>query len=287
LGPPLKSLMFVEQLKETGKETHLKAANTRKSYAGHINRGREWLAGYFTVPDGGSPKELSWLAPDHVVGKDDPYTNPAFARAFDHVPNEFSDKALSLFLTHKGFDQGLGRNTVEGIRAAFKDLWDKAYVIATTNPGAGITDMLGHCSDGGRYRGKWQPDPVNPSQSRWVGNPVESAEVQDVMTSLKHKYNSEGGDRTHSLPMTRAYMEKMLSWSCEACPLLETALFALERAFDDMSVDHNAPVFQIDLKVRECITRHLERIAFDATAWTLWTRQVPLGCLRRFEPDES
>ena len=73
-------------------------------------------------------------------------------------------------------------------------------------------------------------------------------------------------------------MEKMLSWSCETCPLLETALCALERAFDDMSADRNAPVLELNLKDLEYITRHLERIAFDATAWTLWTRQVPSSC---------
>jgi hypothetical protein len=127
---PVQSLKFIEQLKETGKEAHLKATNTRKCYAGHVKRGREWLAEYFK--DKRSSKELPWLSPAHVSGEEDPYTNPAFAYAFDRVPNEFSDKALSLFLTYKGFHQNLGRNSVEGIRVGFKDLWDKACAMVVT-----------------------------------------------------------------------------------------------------------------------------------------------------------
>ncbi|KIK72806.1 hypothetical protein PAXRUDRAFT_836378 [Paxillus rubicundulus Ve08.2h10] len=50
--------------------------------------------------------------------------NPAFAHASDRTPNQCSDKALTLFLTYKGFHQNLGKGTVEGIRAAFKYLWD-------------------------------------------------------------------------------------------------------------------------------------------------------------------
>jgi hypothetical protein len=95
------------------------------------------------------------------------------------------------------------------------------------------------------------------------------------MTSLKHKASSEGGDRTRSLPMTKDSMEKMVSWALDTCLLLETALHSLERAFDDMSSARTDPALELNLKEREVITRHLEHIAFDVTAWTLWTRQVP------------
>ena len=116
---PRTSLKVIEQLKEAGKETHLKATNTKKCYAGHVKRGREWLAEFF---DGSTtPMDLPWLSPEQALvspDSQDPYADPAFARAFDSVPNKFSDKALSLFLTYKGFHQDLRRNTVEGIRAA-------------------------------------------------------------------------------------------------------------------------------------------------------------------------
>ena len=124
---------------------------------------------------------------------------------------------------------------------------------------------------GGRYRGKWHRDQLS---QHWEGNPAESPEVEDVMRSLKHKANSEDGDRAHSLPMTAAFMEKMLTWSFEACPSLAKATKALERAFDDMSSDHNVPALRIDLEEHALLTRHLEQHAFDMTAWTLWTRQA-------------
>ncbi|KAF8128271.1 hypothetical protein EV363DRAFT_1297891 [Boletus edulis] len=184
--------------------------------AGHIKRGRAWLTEY-SRNESSTRELLPWTTPDHVVSKNDPYTNPTFVHAFDRVPNEFSDAALALFLTYKGF-------TMEGVRAAFKDLWDKAYVLDESGHG-NRQRTHSDCSDSSRYRGKWQQDPVS---RQWIGNPAESAEVQDILRSLKHKASSEDGNRTHSLPMTKAYMEKTLSWSLEACPLLEMALGALE-----------------------------------------------------------
>jgi hypothetical protein len=57
---PVQFLKFIEQLKKSGKEAHLKATNTRKCYAGHVKCGREWLAEYFK--DERSSKELPWLS---------------------------------------------------------------------------------------------------------------------------------------------------------------------------------------------------------------------------------
>jgi len=74
--------------------------------------------------------------------------------------------------------------------------------------------------------------------------------------------------------MTVAFMEKMLAWSFEACPLLEKATRALEHAFNDMLSDRTVPALKIDLQERVLLTRHLEQRAFDSTAWTLWTRQA-------------
>lgn len=111
---PIKSLKVIEKLKETGKETHLKAMNMKKCYAGHVKHGCEWLAEFFQDETSSDSKKLPWLPSEHIVGMDDPFTNPAFAHAFDRVPNEFSNQVLSLFLTYKGFHQNLQRMTVEG-----------------------------------------------------------------------------------------------------------------------------------------------------------------------------
>jgi len=65
-----------------------------------------------------------WPISDSADAKDDPYTDPAFPHAFDRVPNKCSDKCLALLLTYKGFHQSLSKGTVEGVQAAFKNLWD-------------------------------------------------------------------------------------------------------------------------------------------------------------------
>ena len=119
LSSPGGSLKVIEQLREAGKEAHLKARNTKKCYTAHVKCGREWLASHF-LADNSTPS-----MPESPT-TEDIYSDPLFRAAFDRVPNHCSDKALSLFLTFKGFHQNLGKGTVEGIRAAFKDLWDNA-----------------------------------------------------------------------------------------------------------------------------------------------------------------
>ena len=128
-------------------------------------------------------------------------------------------------------------------------------------------------SGGDRYRGRWHFDTID---QQWEGNPADSAEVEDLMSSLKHKASSEDGDRTHSLPMTKDFMDSMLAWSLKSSPLVEAALCVLRRAFSGERV--TASDLQMDLKEREFVSRHLEQLAFDATAWTLWTRRVPCTC---------
>ena len=81
------------------------------------------------------------MTPTHVSSEEDPYANPAFTYAFGRVPNEFSDGALSLFLTYKGFHQNLGRNSIKGIRAAFKVLWDKVCAMVVTYLILAVTDI--------------------------------------------------------------------------------------------------------------------------------------------------
>ncbi|KAG9310650.1 hypothetical protein JVU11DRAFT_9229 [Chiua virens] len=266
LQPPESktSLKVIERLKEAEKEAHLKAKNTKKCYTGHVKRGRDWLARHWHLSIGNNSEMDSeqqtcqQLPLDNIPESDDPYDDPCFLRAFDRMPNACSDKALALFLTYKGFHQSLSKGTVEGIRAAFKDLWDNV--------------------DGDRYRGRWRFDRIN---QRWEGNPADSAEVNDIMSSLKHKISSEEGDRRHSLLMSKGAMEKMLAWAKNVCPDLDAALCALRHILDSgpgvpASEAAAASGLQMDLAKRALITRHLEQLAFNTTAWVLWTRSDSL-----------
>lgn len=60
---------------------------------------------------------------------------------------------------------------------------------------------------------------------------MDSADIKDLMSFLKHKVSSEGRDRTHLLPMTKDFMDGMLAWSLRSCPLIEAALCMLQWAF--------------------------------------------------------
>ena len=122
-------------------------------------------------------------------------------------------------------------------------------------------------SDGDRYRGRWR---FNHIGQRWEGNPADLAEVDDIMSSLKHKVSSEDGDRKHLLPMSRDSMDKMLAWSMKACPRLVEVLCALQHTPDGAHTSDTG--LQMDLADHALITHHLEQITFDTTTWVLWTR---------------
>jgi len=123
--------------------------------------------------------------------------------------------------------------------------------------------------DGGNFRGKWHFD---EARQRWEGNPADSAEVYDVMASVKHKASAEGGDRTHSMAMTKDFMDRLLRWHQASCPL-DIALQAVQLVMSGTLPSH----IQLTMDTRTLITRHLEQIVFDANAWTLWTRCYPTG----------
>ncbi|KAK7041115.1 hypothetical protein R3P38DRAFT_2768503 [Favolaschia claudopus] len=61
-------------------------------------------------------------------------------------------------------------------------------------------------SDGDKYRGKWH---FNPTTVAWVGNPIDSAKVQDTMVAIKNKCGMDGGDRKHSLAMSEEFMSRI------------------------------------------------------------------------------
>lgn len=129
------ALADVQKCKEHGIKTHLQANNTRTNYAGHVRRGREWLASHFETPScsavsetwRGDTSENSLIllpATAEIHADNDVYEDPAFKYAFESIPNRCSDKALALFMSLKGFHENLSKTTVESIRSAFKKLWE-------------------------------------------------------------------------------------------------------------------------------------------------------------------
>ncbi|KAI5982209.1 hypothetical protein EDD15DRAFT_2378154 [Pisolithus albus] len=183
------SLHVVHQIKEAGKQTHLWAAKTRETYSRHVRQARSWLQGHFPLE--GAPQILA-----HTEHESEIYSDQGFKNAFERVPNQCSDKALALYLSWRGFQENCSQSTVDGVRAAFKMLWDE--------------------SDGATFRGSWHH---NDARHRWEGNPVLSAEVNDIIASIRHKLSSDGAERTHSGAMKKEYMDRILTWSASQCPL--------------------------------------------------------------------
>lgn len=86
----------------------------------------------------------------------------------------------------------------------------------------------------------------------------------DTLKAVKHKSGAEGGDRKHSLAMTKEYMETILKWSESQCPTEEIERLVQEGQNRQLSVEE-----------RSLITKHLEYRTFASTAWTVWSRSGP------------
>ena len=121
-------------------------------------------------------------------------------------------------------------------------------------------------SDGDTYHGPWH---YNEVWHHWEGNPIRSGMVDDVMAVIKNKVNTEGAVRTHSVAMSKEYMEKMHTWSRSVCHL-DLPIEFIRLAMAGSVVP--PPGKDLYLDEHTAITRHLEQIAFCSTAWTIWTR---------------
>jgi hypothetical protein len=107
-----------------------------------------------------------------------------------------------------------------------------------------------------------------------------------VLVAIKHKSGAEGGDRTHSLAMSKEYMDQMFKWS-ESKVSTETA---------KLMIEGKGRASNMTIAERSLVTKHLEFKAFTSTAWTVWSRWccfsstmyfgvilMRCGCDRNFE----
>lgn len=76
------------------------------------------------------------------------------------------------------------------------------------------------------------------------------------MEAVKHKCGAEGGDRKHSLAMSKQHMDRIFEWSERVCP---------SEVFEEEVKDRDSQVLQF---------KHLLFRAFASTSWTVWTRYV-------------
>ncbi|KAJ7017450.1 hypothetical protein C8F04DRAFT_921186, partial [Mycena alexandri] len=96
------------------------------------------------------------------------------------------------------------------------------------------------------------------------GNPVESADVEDVMKAIKNKCGQDGR-RAHSFfAMSKENMARIFSWSDQVCP--PETYFAEAKTTGE----------------RTLRTKHLMYKAFSSTGWTIWTRYVGISHRRQY-----
>jgi len=89
-----------------------KSENTRKAYAGHIARGKKWIA--------------SQVAKAQRKGVDSWEEIPlsALKVVFETPPSRYTAKALQLHLVHRCFREHRSKSTAEGVQGAFAEYWD-------------------------------------------------------------------------------------------------------------------------------------------------------------------
>jgi hypothetical protein len=118
--------------------------------------------------------------------------------------------------------------------------------------------------DGDTYHSKWH---FNKAKQCWEGNPANSADIYDVLSSVKHKASAEGGDWTHLMVMTKDYMDQVFQWHQAVCPLY----IALQMIQKVMNGARPSDIC-LDLEMGTKLTSHLKQVTFASTRWTLWTR---------------
>ncbi|KAF8207109.1 hypothetical protein K438DRAFT_1917558 [Mycena galopus ATCC 62051] len=204
-----------------------KAPNTKGAYKGYLARGRAIIADV--------------VAERRQLEEDDPGFHPEsidvelLAVALEGPPNKHSVYALSLYLTQKCVEEGLGKSTADGIHGAFANYWD-------------------HLPDsGGKYAGQYLFDEETGKVS---GNPARAVEIQSFMKCIKNKARVKGAaaTRQHAEATTVEDMRAMMQFSLSKCP---------NKKVEDV------PQTADDLLL---VIRHGQTRAFLSTGYTLWTR---------------
>ncbi|EDR05077.1 uncharacterized protein LACBIDRAFT_303868 [Laccaria bicolor S238N-H82] len=163
-----------------------KSKNTNKVYAGHIARGRKFLA------DIVAEREFKGI---EICDKGIPTIE--LAKAFDKPPNRYSAVALEFFLVQKVFTEELSKSSAEGIQGAFADYWDKM--------------------EGQTYAGAYSLDETTGKVS---GCPARAPAIHDLMKAVKTRAATKGAaaTRKHAEAMSLEDLQKIMDWSEGRCP---------------------------------------------------------------------
>ena len=107
------SLATLQKVRTAHVDAYTKVKNTENGYRGYIRRGKAFLTAQIVERK---------LHGEEICSQGIPTLE--LAKAFDNPPNQYSAKALELFIVQKCFADGLGKSTAEGIHGAFARYWD-------------------------------------------------------------------------------------------------------------------------------------------------------------------
>ncbi|KIJ48394.1 hypothetical protein M422DRAFT_247732 [Sphaerobolus stellatus SS14] len=234
---PIKRMMMKKQQEQ---EAHGTSQNTRVAYASQRKQAMTWLKqqckaeAAFDVPPG-CPAEVS---------SSDEYSLEDFEHAFDEKPNRTSAVALALFIHWRCFTKGRKIGIAWQTQAAFLRYWADA-------------------DSNGLHTGPWV---WHVDGDYGTGNPAESREVNQIVKAVQSR-DAATGERKHSAPMRKEYMDQIMAWSEKECPEYFIQAF------------HSGKELGVEARVK--VTKHLCMRAFSTSAFTLWARNSELAQLQR------
>ncbi|KAF5365299.1 hypothetical protein D9758_005473 [Tetrapyrgos nigripes] len=262
---------FVEEAQQQQRK-HGKSGNTTTSYVSVVKQTRKWAIDFFEKKGDAralfaesmefvdllgdskededekeaeeeEEEEENQHGTDETKCNDSKWkTMPAdFSTCLTGPPTATTPLVISLFMYTKCFEQGKGDLTAWRIYSGWKDHYNQLSLELQLDIQQ-YTDNSGE----GKYRGQWRED---REMHEWVGNPMTSARVTDMLAACKNKDGE--AEKNQSRAMTMDDMMTIFNWSWRTCP-------------------DSAPV--TTMEELHTKTEHLLMRAFMSAGFTLWTR---------------
>ncbi|KAG6819752.1 hypothetical protein H0H93_008964 [Arthromyces matolae] len=200
--------------------------NTRVAYDRYYIGGQTFLANLVA-------ERRRCLVQDNI-------NNDLLALAFGPEPNQYSALALEYYITEKCCVQLKGKDTANGIQAAWADFWDNVP----------------------RSRAREECYWYDQDANKVHGSPARAPSVKALVRDLNKKAKVEG-TRNHAEAIDIHVVQKVLDWSEKEVP--RNVLKNLPPVYDGR---------------RYVILRHAAARAIFATGFTLWTRHSELANLK-------
>jgi hypothetical protein len=207
-----------------GKQKHRKAEQTQNNYSGHIRRGIEFLANFAREEQEAEEiwqnaedrsNHLSAENENEIPADTEAQMDPNFQFAFTGPPIRCTPTAIVMFMAHKCFTEKRGKSTASALHAAFLDHYAQMYVsVNTINNVDELT--VRKFRQGDKYRDRWKYDDV---KKEWVGNPANSATVEDMLDACKNKDGES--ERKHSRAISIEDMQKLHDNHLKNCPVID------------------------------------------------------------------